>query len=250
MLPQIVGILLLSVVTNFIDAARDIVPSPEECAKYPNEEFAIDLARCQNTCEFYGRTFDCQNYYKPRGDCYCKKGFARIEEDGECVSITENAACVARLSIQPGSCTGLNEVYVESVYESSAYLETCLSFGLTYSRGSNLIHKWSPNCACEWLYRRLSNGTCVHMSDASCVSESNPSPARCEALGLIYEENAPCQNACPGQTYCPSANGGCVCPPNKTTYVYTAHYSGSPSRTIELIDCYSKAANCPAPAAA
>lgn len=77
-------------------------PFAELCAVFPNEEFLIDLTKCQNTCEFYGRTWDCPNYYKPKGDCYCKDGFARIEEDGECVSVTENAKCAARLPIQPG----------------------------------------------------------------------------------------------------------------------------------------------------
>lgn len=74
----------------------------ENCADFPNEEFAIDIERCQNTCEFYGRTYDCPDYYKPRGDCYCKEGFARIRENGKCVSVKRNAKCVAQLPIQPG----------------------------------------------------------------------------------------------------------------------------------------------------
>lgn len=72
------------------------------CALFPNEEFLIDLKKCQNTCEFYGRDWDCPNYYKPKGDCYCMDGFARLEEDGECVSVTGNAECAAKLPTQPG----------------------------------------------------------------------------------------------------------------------------------------------------
>lgn len=72
------------------------------CKTFPNEEFAIDLQRCQNTCEYYGRTWDCPIIYKPKGDCYCKPGFARLVEDGKCVSVTKNAQCVAKLPIKPG----------------------------------------------------------------------------------------------------------------------------------------------------
>lgn len=72
------------------------------CANRPNEEFAIDLSRCQNTCELYGRKWQCPSYYKPRGDCYCKDGYARITEGGECVSVKENADCVAQLPVQKG----------------------------------------------------------------------------------------------------------------------------------------------------
>lgn len=72
------------------------------CNKLAHEEFAIDLGRCQNTCEYYGRTWDCPKNYKPNGDCYCMPGFARIQEDGKCVSVTNNATCKAQLPIQPG----------------------------------------------------------------------------------------------------------------------------------------------------
>lgn len=51
----------------------------------------IDRFRCQNTCEFYGRTFDCPAYDAPEGDCYCKKGFARKSEGGPCISIRDRA---------------------------------------------------------------------------------------------------------------------------------------------------------------
>lgn len=74
------------------------------CATYPNEEFAVDLHRCQNTCQYYGRKWDCPLNYKPFGDCYCKRGFARIADDyGKCVSVTNNVKCVAQLPIQPGN---------------------------------------------------------------------------------------------------------------------------------------------------
>lgn len=73
------------------------------CATFPNEEFAVDLRRCQNTCEFYGRNYDCpKSYYKPFGDCYCKNGFARLADDGKCVSVTNNAVCVGRLPVAKG----------------------------------------------------------------------------------------------------------------------------------------------------
>lgn len=72
-------------------------------ATFPNEDFVIDLTRCQNTYSFHGRTWDCpDNYYKPNGDCYCKAGFTRLTEDGKCVSVKNNAACVVKLQIKPG----------------------------------------------------------------------------------------------------------------------------------------------------
>lgn len=73
-----------------------------ECEKFPNEEFDMNLERCQNTCQYYGRTWDCPLSYKPGGDCFCKPGFARLKEDGKCVSVTKNAACKAQLPITPG----------------------------------------------------------------------------------------------------------------------------------------------------
>lgn len=77
----------------------------DQCSKY--EEFHVNDARgksngldsllsnyhCQNTCSYYGRNFDCKVDNSLVGDCYCKVGYARIEECGECVSIKTNATC-------------------------------------------------------------------------------------------------------------------------------------------------------------
>lgn len=36
-------------------------------------------------------------------------------------------------------------------------------------------NKWAPNCDCNGKYRRLSNGTCVHLTDPLCKAEYKPS---------------------------------------------------------------------------
>lgn len=125
MILQVV-VLLSTFILNFVGADRNIIPSigatlhkiwliwkqflifffvfllPAVCGRLPNEEFAIDLSRCQNTCEYYGRTWDCPISYKPNGDCYCKPGFARIADDGKCVSVINNVTCLTRLPITRG----------------------------------------------------------------------------------------------------------------------------------------------------
>jgi len=254
--------------------ARNIIPSIPVCNKLPNEEFAIDLGRCQNTCEYYGRTWDCPtNYYKPKGDCYCKPGFARFQEDGKCVSVTNNATCKARLPIQPAACNGPNEIYTESL-QVDVYDKDCLTFGRSKMENAVKQIKWGPNCICGKndkpytynpdTYTRLSSGTCVLTSDSRCVAEFQPSQKRCEALGQTYSvipANAPCQPSCYGQQYCPPPGPSCVCPPNKLTVAYNVSYYTTTSTSqwgpnpedlwytqqahpITVLACYS-AENCP-----
>lgn len=66
-----------------------------------NEEFEENIYRCDNTCETYGRTFDCGDTYKPNGACYCKNDFARLTKGGDCVTITD-PQCAQKLPPKRG----------------------------------------------------------------------------------------------------------------------------------------------------
>jgi len=262
---KIVISVLLAIILHSITVLteRNIIPSIAVCNNFPNEEFAVDLGRCQNTCEYYGRTWDCPtSYYKPNGDCYCKPGFARIQEDGICVSVSTNATCKAKLPIQPSKCNGRNEMYTEAL-EVGVCDKTCRTFGCKMEAAVRQI-KWGPNCVCGNndeqyaakgdAYKRLSNGTCVVINDDKCVSEMQPSPERCAALGQIYTVNAPCQKDCYGKQYCPNAGPTCVCPPNKlpvetTAYyvtLYPSQYSYIQNRNpVSVLGCYTSPESCP-----
>ncbi|XP_037043412.1 uncharacterized protein LOC119079532 [Bradysia coprophila] len=257
-------VFILALSCIFVES--DIIPSPAVCATYPNEEFAIDLTRCQNTCEYYGRTWDCPINYKPNGDCYCKPGFARLKEDGKCVSVTTHAKCVSRLPIQPESCNKPNEIYTETVYvgvcDISCRTHGCLSTSVyTYSAQPVTEVRWGPHCTCgrndaetysysSLKYKRLSNGQCVALSDPQCEAEFQPSPARCAALGQIYIVNAPCQALCYGGQYCPPPGPTCICPPNKIGkrhQTFYQPYSGNYYH-IDMLTCYNPTACPPATA--
>lgn len=43
---------------------------------------------------------------------------------------------------------------------------------------------------------------------------------RCAALGQTYTVNAPCQQSCYGEQYCPPPGPTCVCPSNKFAMPY------------------------------
>ncbi|KAJ6635798.1 hypothetical protein Bhyg_14384 [Pseudolycoriella hygida] len=264
MMAQSVVILFLTIIISLVQAQVDIIPSPAVCATFPNEEFAIDLQRCQNTCKYYGRTWDCPISYNPNGECFCKPGFARLKDGGKCVSVTNNAKCVAQLPISPESCTGPNEIYSEAL-EVNACDNNCRTFGCKTPNPTNVKqYKWSPRCICGEnaqkknqkynVYRRLSNGMCVLASDPQCVAEFQPSPERCAALGQVYKVNAPCQQACHGEQYCPPPGGACVCKPNQFAIVHDAiYYTSQPGtyfdydntpHTFTVITCHSQQ-SCP-----
>ncbi|KAJ6636589.1 hypothetical protein Bhyg_15180 [Pseudolycoriella hygida] len=204
-------------------AERDVVPSKAVCATYPNEEFAVDLHRCQNTCQYYGRRWDCPLNYKPFGDCYCKIGFARISDDyGKCVSVKNNAKCVSQLPIQPESCTGPHQVYKEFIDMNDRY-ESCRTFG--YYVETDGSKRWAPHCYCTPDgFKKLSDGTCVHASSPQCAAEYQPSQERCSAIGQIFAMNAPCQPAVNGGSYCPPPGPTCICPNNQVQKNYEGGY--------------------------
>lgn len=87
----------------------------EYCAFLENEEFAIDIKRCQNTCSCYGRKWDCDSY-RPQGDCYCKDGFARSYENGPCVDVKLDEECAAMLPISPGKIHSTYEKKIRTKY--------------------------------------------------------------------------------------------------------------------------------------
>lgn len=58
-----------------------------QCTK--SEVFLNDNPyRCQSTCAMYGVSVNCKEDYAPKGDCYCKTGYARYYQCGPCIPLT------------------------------------------------------------------------------------------------------------------------------------------------------------------
>lgn len=66
----------------------------DTCRIFVNEEYSVDEARCQETCDQYGNPF-CGGSASD-GDCYCKKGYTRITTNGMCVR-TDSLSCRMRM---------------------------------------------------------------------------------------------------------------------------------------------------------
>jgi len=210
----------------------ELNPSPTTCARYANEEFAVDIYRCQNSCGQFGRSFDCDSY-KPHGDCYCKSGFARLTENGVCVPITD-PDCAAQLPPTSDSCDQ-DEIFYDQLFsghfsigkDSCQYLKFPASFNLIASQWSITYNdfkigaKWGPHCECKKDYGRLSNGQCVPVGNAECVALYQPSPEQCALRGEMYAAGPSCQPTAQdvyygSQPICNNAvNGDCYCPAGK-----------------------------------
>lgn len=73
---------------------------------------------------------------------------------------------------------------------------------------------------------------------------------RCTALGQVYQTNAPCQQGCYGEQYCPPPGGACVCPSNELALPHNAMYRSAEqqvsgrynlvSHDYTTITCYSQ----------
>lgn len=87
-------------------------------------------------------------------------------------------------------------MYSDSIYLGGCDIGDCRTFAC--KSVSNGDYKWSPNCICSKndakttaeisFYRRLSNGTCVLLSDPSCVTEFQPSPGLFKFRFTIFHE--------------------------------------------------------------
>lgn len=75
----------------------------ENCVLKPNEEFIENTYDCQSLCETV-LTGPCEILsLLPISDCYCKKGYARIQAaGGACVPICSQQ-CLRKIKI-PDSC--------------------------------------------------------------------------------------------------------------------------------------------------
>ncbi|XP_037037816.1 inducible metalloproteinase inhibitor protein-like [Bradysia coprophila] len=88
-----------------IDSAQCVLRYPaskENCALRPNEEYVEGTYDCQTLCETT-LTGPCQLLsLLPINDCFCKRGYARIEGGGPCVPICSRK-CLQKVRY-PRSC--------------------------------------------------------------------------------------------------------------------------------------------------
>lgn len=71
------------------------------------------------------------------------------------------------------SCTGPNQVYKEFIDMNDRDV-SCRTYG--YHVEADSSKRWAPHCHCKTLdFRKLSDGTCVHISNPQCVAEYQPS---------------------------------------------------------------------------
>lgn len=54
--------------------------------------------------------------------------------------------------------------------------KSCLTHGCKLEYTPQPEYIWGPHCECKTNYKRLKNGICVPINDASCVAEYQPSP--------------------------------------------------------------------------
>ncbi|KAJ6644433.1 hypothetical protein Bhyg_09402 [Pseudolycoriella hygida] len=172
-------------------AARPCRPST---CRYDNEEFAVDENRPQNTCEYYGcyNQFVCPGTSKT-GECYCKKGYARIFANGPCISI-DHPWCKKRAPPTPEDCQKReNEVYNE--YLGYRMCEnTCENYERNCGTINTLVATWKPWCDCKEGYSRLPDGKCVAVTDPRCYNLYKPSVAQCKLRGEVYRVGQICES--------------------------------------------------------
>ncbi|XP_037026247.1 uncharacterized protein LOC119067406 [Bradysia coprophila] len=168
--------------------------SSSSSCRYLNEEYAVDARRPQNTCEYYGcyGQVTCPGS-SSTGECYCKKGYARIFAKGPCISIA-HPYCAQRLPPTPEVCQSRpNEVYKE--YADSRQCEnTCANYDYNCGNVYTYAPVWKPWCDCVEDYARLPNGKCVPVSDPECMKQYQPSVANCWRRGQeIYRVGQICE---------------------------------------------------------
>lgn len=150
--------------------------------------------RCQNTCNTYGRTFDCGPV--GGGDCFCKSGYARLTECGPCVSIKFDSTCRSRLPPTEGNfffCLPNRFSDIFSLYKESCRLKPNEELYASGHRCPNQckylkeicaeimthdLYSWIPVCECKTGYARLPNGACVSEKHRECVALYDPTPGK------------------------------------------------------------------------
>ncbi|XP_037033754.1 uncharacterized protein LOC119072604 [Bradysia coprophila] len=168
-------------------------PSAVSCRALPNEEYALDPYRCQETCDKYGDP-SCPDY-APDGDCYCRTGYLRLEADGKCVPMA-SPECRAKMPPTKEMCVNRNEEFREYLYDEPCP-NTCDNVKVPCHFQPPNVMVWSPHCVCKDGYSRLPNGNCVPTSEPECEELWQPSVEQCKRRGNeIFDWRSACQTTC------------------------------------------------------